>query len=72
MGEAGSQLTLDPAGLMAQAETETGLHDFGPADFEHRLDVLCRAMRDEGGFNTAGHLPAVHVDPGPPEEPPPD
>ena len=54
MGEAGSQLSLDPAGLMAQAETETGLHDFGPADFEHRLDVLCRAMRDEGGFNEAG------------------
>jgi hypothetical protein len=54
MGEAGSQLTLDPGGLMAQAETETGLHDFGPSDFEHRLDVLCRAMHDEGGFNAAG------------------
>jgi hypothetical protein len=54
MGEAGSQLALDPAGLMAQAQTETGLHDFGPADFEHRLDVLCRAMHDEGGFNAAG------------------
>ncbi len=54
MGEAGSQLSLDPAGLMAQAETETDLHDFGPADFEHRLDVLCRAMREEGGFDAAG------------------
>ena len=54
MGEAGSQLSLDPAGLMAQAEAETGLHDFGPTDFEHRLDVLCRAMREEGGFNAAG------------------
>ena len=54
MGEAGSQLSLDPAGLVAQAETETDLHDFGPADFEHRLDVLCRAMREEGGFGAAG------------------
>ena len=48
MAEAGSQLSLDPAGLMAQAEAETGLHDFGPADFERRLEVLCRAMREEG------------------------
>jgi Sulfotransferase family len=54
MGEAGAQLALDPAGLMAQAVAETGLDDFGPTDFEHRLDVLCRAMRDEGGFNAAG------------------
>ena len=54
MGEAGSQLSLDPAGLMAQAEAEADLHDFGPPDFEHRLDVLCRAMREEGGFNAAG------------------
>jgi hypothetical protein len=54
MGEAGSQLSLDPAALMAQAETETDLHDFGPADFERRLEVLCRAMREQGGFNAAG------------------
>jgi Sulfotransferase family len=54
MGEAGSQLSLDPAGLMAQAEAETDLHDFGPSDFEHRLDVLCRAMREQGGLNAAG------------------
>ena len=39
---------------MAEAEAETDLHDFGPSDFEHRLDVLCRAMREEGGFNAAG------------------
>ncbi len=54
MADAGSALTLDPAGLMAQAEAESGLHDFGPADFERRLGVLCRAIRDEGGFNAAG------------------
>ncbi len=56
MGEAGSQLTLDPAALMAVAQSETGLDDFGSADFEARLDLLCRAMTDEGGFNSAGIL----------------
>jgi hypothetical protein len=54
MDEAGSQLTLDPADLMAAARSETGLDDFGPDDFVGRLDVLCSAMREEGGFNGAG------------------
>jgi hypothetical protein len=56
MREAGSHLTLDPAGLIAAAKSETGLDDFGAGDFEGRLDVLCRAMTDEGGFNSAGIL----------------
>lgn len=54
MAEAGSQLTLDPDGLMETARTETGLHDFGPDDFVDRLTVLCRALREEGDFNDAG------------------
>ncbi len=54
MEEAGSQLTLDPAELMATARTETGLTDFGADDFVERLDLLCAAMRQEGGFNGAG------------------
>jgi hypothetical protein len=54
MEEAGAQLALEPSGLMAQAAAETGLSDFGPEDFEARLDILCRAMREEGGFNGAG------------------
>jgi hypothetical protein len=54
MEEAGSQLTLEPAHLMATACTETGLDDFGAGDFVERLEVLCRAMREEGGFNGAG------------------
>ena len=56
MEEAGSQLTLEPAALMAAATAETGLDDFGADDFVERLDVLCRAMREEGGFNGAGIL----------------
>ncbi len=54
MDEAGTQLTLEPAALMAAARRETGLEDFGPDDFVDRLGVLCRAMREEGGFNGAG------------------
>ncbi len=56
MKEAGSHLTLDPAALMAAAKSETGLDDFGATDFLERLGLLCRAMTDEGGFNSAGTL----------------
>jgi hypothetical protein len=56
MREAGSQLTLEPTVLMAAAKSETGLDDFGAGDFAPRLDLLCRAMMDEGGFNSAGVL----------------
>jgi hypothetical protein len=54
MEEAGSQLTLDPAELMAAARAQTGLQDFGADDFVERLGLLCDAMRQEGGFNGAG------------------
>jgi sulfotransferase family protein len=54
MDEAGSQLALEPEALMDAATSETGLDDFGAMDFGERLDVLCRAMRVEGGFNGAG------------------
>ena len=56
MREAGSQLTLEPTALMTTAKNETGLDDFGAEDFAPRLDLLCRAMIDEGGFNDAGIL----------------
>jgi hypothetical protein len=54
MDEAGSRLSLEPAGLMDAAADETGLENLGAPDFGERLDVLCRAMRDQGGFNGAG------------------
>lgn len=56
MEGAGSELTLEPAALMGAVATETGLDDYGPDDFVERLGVLCRAMREEGGFNGAGVL----------------
>ena len=54
MGEAGSQLTLDPGALRETACAQTGLDDFGSPDYEARLGILCRAMREQGGFNDAG------------------
>jgi hypothetical protein len=54
MNEAGSQLRLDPIALMECAKAETALDDFGADDFVKRLDLLCRAMREQGGFNGAG------------------
>ncbi len=56
MEESGSGIRLEPEPLMQAARDETGLADYGPTDFAERLDVLCRAMRDEGGFNGAGIL----------------
>lgn len=56
MDEAGAQLALEPNHLMAAARAETGLDDFGAVDFVERLELLCRAMREEGGFNAAGIL----------------
>jgi Sulfotransferase family len=56
MEEAGAQLSLEPEPLMEAAVDETGLDDFGPTDFVERLQVLCCALRDEGGFNGAGVL----------------
>ena len=56
MEDAGSQLHLEPDPLLKAAADETQLDDFGPCDFVERLDVLCRAMRDQGGFNGAGVL----------------
>ena len=54
MEEAGSQLALEPSELMATARAETGLEGFGREDFVERLEVLCQAMRQQGGFNGAG------------------
>jgi len=54
MTDEGSRLALDPPSLKAIACEQAGLDDFGPSDFEERLELLCRALREEGGFNGAG------------------
>lgn len=47
---------LDAAALHAQASAETGLDDFGPRDYEERLDVLLGAVRDIGDLNAPGQV----------------
>ena len=32
---------LTPAAVLGAAQARTGLHDFGPADFHERLQLLC-------------------------------
>jgi len=56
MGEAGASVDLRPEPLMTAATEATGLTDFGRRDFVERLDVLCRALRDEAHLNDAGLL----------------
>src|SRR5215216_3614339 len=41
----GADLGLDAASLQEQARAETGLSDFGPDDYEERLEVLLAAFR---------------------------
>lgn len=48
------QVELTPAALMDQARAQTGLDDFGPTDFVERLDVYCRALREEAGLSRLG------------------
>ena len=51
-----------PPRLMARPQRgDRAATTSAPTDFVHRLDVLCRAMREEGGFNGGRHLPAAHA-----------
>ena len=45
---------LEPDALCAAAAAETGMRDFGGGAFRGRLDVLCRALRDEAGLSPSG------------------
>ncbi len=45
---------LDAAALHARASADTGLHDFGPADYRERLEVYLAALRDIDGLHDAG------------------
>lgn len=56
MAEAGAALELAPEPLMAAAAEQTGLEDFGAQDFVERLEVLCRALREEAALSPAGRF----------------
>ncbi|MEQ6900491.1 sulfotransferase [Nocardioides sp. YIM 152588] len=47
---------LDSAALHAQASAELGLGDFGPRDYEERLEVLLAAYRDAPRLSRAGRV----------------
>src|SRR6478736_3481733 len=49
-------LRLESGALHEQARTETGLSDFGPRDYEERLDVLLAAIREVQGLDGPGLL----------------
>jgi hypothetical protein len=52
------QVELSSDALLGQARAETGLDDFGPADFRERLDVLVRSFDTEAGLNPLGRMNA--------------
>lgn len=56
MGTMVDQCPLDAAALHAQARADTGLDDFGPRDYEERLDVLLTAITDTAGADGPGQI----------------
>jgi hypothetical protein len=54
MAPVAAELRLERDAVMADAVAQTGLDDFGPRDFEERLDVLLHGMRDEAGLSPLG------------------
>ncbi|MEV6846587.1 sulfotransferase [Actinoplanes sp. NPDC051411] len=47
---------IDPERLMTEAAELTGLDDFGPDWFRTPLEVLCRALHEEGDLSPLGAL----------------
>nr|WP_158018866.1 sulfotransferase [Mycobacterium basiliense] len=54
MAAMGPNCPLDAAALHANASADTGLHDFGAADYRERLEVYLAALRDIDGLHPAG------------------
>jgi hypothetical protein len=50
------QIHIDPEWLISTAVDQTGLKDFGDDGFRERLDVFCRALRDEADLNSIGKV----------------
>ncbi len=56
MGAMAAECPLDARRMHAQAIEETGLTDFGPRDYEERLDVLLTALREVDPVTPAGRV----------------
>ncbi len=54
MAEMAPACPIDPAVLCRLAEEQTGLSDFGDRGALDRLDLYCRALREEAGLSPAG------------------
>jgi len=54
MAEMGASIVIEPNALREAAAAQTGLDDFGDRSYEERLEVLCKALRDEAGLSAAG------------------
>src|ERR1700728_3938492 len=54
MATMASDCPLDAETLHAKATAETGLADFGPADYRERLDVYLTALREIDGLDGPG------------------
>ena len=54
MDAMGADLRLEGDAIKAQASAETGLSDFGPSDYEERMEVLLAAMREVPGLQPRG------------------
>ncbi|MAG30966.1 MAG: sulfotransferase [Deltaproteobacteria bacterium] len=53
-GSAENQAAFDEAGLLAEAQSNAGLVDFGPDPFREALGVLLCSLREEAALNDLG------------------
>jgi hypothetical protein len=56
MAEMAAPIQIEPDWLMATAVEQTGLDDFGDDGFMERLDVFCRALREEANLGVVGKV----------------
>ena len=50
------EVNLNTEEILAEAKKQTGLSDFGPADFRERLELLCDEWGNDEGLNNLGRL----------------
>jgi hypothetical protein len=55
-GSAENRAAFDEAGLLAEAQSRTGLSDFGPDEFRDALGVLLKSLREEALLNELGRM----------------
>jgi hypothetical protein len=55
-GSAENRAAFDEAGLLAEAQSRTGLSDFGRDEFRDALGVLLKSLREEAPLNELGRM----------------